>query len=283
MTAEHGIPMTTPYFIALAGKGSTGKSTLVPFIVNYLRDRPETRRLLVVDADPHESAARLLGIAGHTTLGQLRSRYERELRTGAGLGHGDTREAFAERQMGEQGLARCNGFDFLGLGHWDLPGSNCVPNRVLARALDHLAAGYDTVLMDNEAGIEHIGRYTTPIDLLLLLATPERLALDVAAQILARCREVGREIRQTRLVFNRLLPLDLAGELRALAGPVVGAPAAAFLPESPGLRSLSRASGAVNVLKALPVVDVWRLELTQALPRLLARPSHEVTRAACCA
>ena len=196
--------------IDLAGKGSSGKSTLVPPLVARLK---QGRRLLVVDADPHLSAAHLLGITPPETLGTLRSRYEREFKTGQGIpkGDDDTRDEFAERQMATQALCHCDGFDFLAMGRWELAGSQCTVNRVLERALESLARQYDVVLVDNEAGVEHVGRFaSTPIDLLLLMATPEALSLNVAAKIMAHCREVQRPVRQSLLLLNRVLEGDLS-------------------------------------------------------------------------
>jgi CO dehydrogenase maturation factor len=219
--------------IDLAGKGSSGKSTLVPPLVAQLK---QGRRLLVVDADPHLSAAHLLGVTPRETLGTLRSSYEREFKTGQGVGD-DTRDEFAEKQMGAQALCHGNGFDFLAMGRWELAGSQCTVNRVLERALESLARSYDVVLVDNEAGVEHVGRFaSTPIDLLLLVATPEALSLNVAGQILAHCREVERPVRQALLLLNRVLEGDLSNEkvLRQVSALRVNL--AGTIPESAAMR-----------------------------------------------
>ncbi len=258
-------------YIALAGKGSAGKSTLMPFIVEHLKRQPDTGRLLVVDADPHQSAGLLLHVPAGVTLGQLRSQYEREFKTGAGVPEDESREEFAERLMGEQALIHCAGYDYLALGHWELPGSNCTPNRVLGRALDHLAGRYDTVLIDNEAGIEHMGRYTHRIDVLLLVTTPERLALDVAGRILAHGREIGRPIGVTRLIFNRLSRLDmLVVELDALAQKHVGLKPMLYLTDSYDLQRFSRADAAADILAFVTAEDDWRKALEAGLPALLS-------------
>jgi CO dehydrogenase nickel-insertion accessory protein CooC1 len=229
------------FSIALAGKGSAGKSTLMPYLIDALGTIALDARLLVIDADPHMSTCSLLGIRPEATLGTLRSHYERELARGTGL-HDETRVAFAERQMGAQALVKADGFDLLALGHWEPLGSQCTVNRVLERSLEGVAGQYDIVLFDHEAGIEQMGRFASiPLDLLLLVATPEPLFMDVAAQILERRNEVSRSIGQTWLVLNRMQEGDLADPdfvtcIQRLPVEMI----AALLPESPALRRLSR-------------------------------------------
>lgn len=263
--------MTT--HIALAGKGSAGKSTLLPHLVVRLRHARPDIRLLVVDADPHMSATALLGVAPPATLGQLRSRYERTLARGDGL-RDATREAFAECAMGDEALLRAPGFDLLALGHWELSGSQCVVNRVLERALVALVGRYDVVLYDHEAGIEHVGRFgTMSLDLLLLLTTPDPLFLDVAGRVLDRCREVGRSIARRWLVVNCVRPDDLGdnGFRQALrSAPLCGAEVVGLLPESPALRALSRARTSPLLLDPADpwgrAVDVLAAQVIQLAP-----------------
>jgi len=241
------------FHLALAGKGSAGKSTLLPHLIYHLRHALPTARLLVVDADPHMSATVLLGIAPATTLGELRSRYERQLACGNGL-RDTTREAFAEQAMGAQALVHTRDYDLLTMGHWALPGSQCVVNRVLERALSSLAGRYDLVVYDNEAGIEHIGRFAAiPLDLLLLVATPNPLFLDVAGRIVSYSGDVQRQIKRCWLVLNRAQAADLHDHclqqpLSDLA--ICGAQLMAVLPESAGLQWLSRTCQSPLLLEA---------------------------------
>jgi CO dehydrogenase nickel-insertion accessory protein CooC1 len=245
------------FSLALAGKGSAGKSTLMPYLIDALRTIALDARLLVVDADPHMSTCRLLDIQPTATLGTVRSQYERELARGTGL-HDETRVAFAERQMAAQALVSADGFDLLALGHWEPMGSQCMVNRVLERSLEGLAGQYDIVLYDHEAGIEQMGRFASiPLDLLLLVTTPEPLFLDVAAQILERRNEVSRSVLQTWLVINRMQEGDLDDPnfvtcIQGLAVDMI----AALLPESPALQRLSRARHSPC---ALDLHDPWAI------------------------
>jgi len=196
--------------IAFAGKGSAGKTTLLPSLLQAAtRARPDERRL-VVDVDPHQSLTGILGHTGCRTVGQLRSAYERQLLTGAALRLDESREAFLEARMGAEALVTTPGYDFLALGQWELAGSQCTPNRVLARALAVLLARYDLTLLDNEAGIEHLGRYASvPLDALVIVTTPERLSLAVAERIWEQATRVRSAPRRTVLLLNRVRAGDL--------------------------------------------------------------------------
>lgn len=86
--------------------------------------------------------------------------------------------------MGQEALLSTPSYDFLALGQWGLAGSQYTPNRVMERALASILGRYDLALLDHEAGVEHLGRYTAiPLDALVIVATPARLSLDVARRI----------------------------------------------------------------------------------------------------
>ena len=260
-------------YVALAGKGSSGKSTIAALALSWLLPQL-AERPLIIDADPHQSLCTLLRVQPPATLGRLRSQYERTLLTGRGevLRPDETRVTFAERLLADEALHHANRFDLLALGQWELPGSQCTPNRVLGYALAQLLPRYPLTLVDHEAGVEHIGRLNeVPIDVLIVVATPEALSLDVAGRILGHAGTVGRAVRSTALLLNRVQPGDLddptvAAALARLEG--AGLPLAAALPESRSLRACSRAgSGPL----ALEPADPWRLELEAVLPALLDR------------
>src|SRR4051794_39366353 len=111
-------------YIALAGKGSSGKSTIAAMMLAWLLPQSTTRPLLI-DADPHQSLCTLLDVQPAATLGGLRSQYERALLTGrdGALRPDETRVAFAERLLTGAALHQASGFDLLALGQWELAGS----------------------------------------------------------------------------------------------------------------------------------------------------------------
>jgi CO dehydrogenase maturation factor len=187
--------------IVTAGKGGTGKS----MILNHLLQRHVLSgylgRILVVDADPHQSLTRLLEAEPRATLGELRHRYAAELSSGKGLGK-QSRRDFA-RELAQDATVAIEGADLLVMGHDPDPGCQCVVNNILGSTLDNLAVAYDWVIVDNEAGIEPIGRHGWRMDYLLLISSPRPLEMDVIHKILQRRRDVQRELGCACLLLNR--------------------------------------------------------------------------------
>lgn len=186
--------------IATAGKGSAGKTLIAAAVLKALAAEPG--RMLVVDADAHESLVEVLGSGPVTSVGSLRSALETQLAT---LAWDESRVEALEAGLGEGVLAKRAGYDLLAMGHWAPPGSQCTVNRALDRSLAALMGRYDRVLIDHEAGMEQMGRYSAlPIDRLLLVVQPEVSFVRVAGRILDRAREVRRPILGCTLILNRV-------------------------------------------------------------------------------
>ncbi len=192
--------------IMTAGKGGTGKSVTLAHLLKRSLLPAMQGSVLVVDADPHQSLTQMLsvlyGFQAPISLGELRREHESALRSGKGLEEA-SREELAELLV-RKALVSLPGGALLVMGENDQPGCQCVVNSLLGRALDALREQYDLAVVDNEAGIEHIGRHHGwAVDTLLLFATMRPSDLDVAARILRKAEAVGREIKQTVLVVNQ--------------------------------------------------------------------------------
>jgi CO dehydrogenase maturation factor len=191
--------------IMTAGKGGTGKSVLLANLLTHHILPRSNGRTLIVDADPHQSLSLLLARRYQfripTSLGELRRRHGDALRSGKGLEQA-SRSELADLIV-QQALVPLPGGALLVMGGNDQPGCQCVVNGLLANALDAIRERYDQALVDNEAGIEHIGRHGWPVDLLLLTTTPRALDLDVAGRILNHAQTVQRDIRRSVLVINQ--------------------------------------------------------------------------------
>lgn len=193
--------------IVTAGKGGTGKSTILAGLLCEHILPNTNRNVLVVDADPHQSLTQLLASIFHfkppTSLGELRRDYDTQLRTGKGLEH-ISRSELAELLVSKS-LVQIPGGALLVMGGNEQAGCQCVVNSLLGQAIDALQGQFDLAIVDNEAGIEHIGRHHGwPVDVLLLMCTANALDLDVAHRILTHAQAVQREIRHSILVVNRL-------------------------------------------------------------------------------
>jgi len=198
-----------------AGKGGTGKSMLIAHLLQRHILPGDFGRVLVVDADPHQSLTRLMGIRPGTTLGTLRHTHNLSLKTGQGL-EALSRSEFAH-QLAHKAIVSLTGGDLLVMGHNDERGCQCVVNNILGRTLDALANDYDLVIVDNEAGIEQVGRHAWQVDALLLVSTPKALDLDVAKRILDRGQEVHWEVKRGLLAVNMAHPGQDLTAVRALA------------------------------------------------------------------
>lgn len=165
--------------------------------------------------------------------------------------------------MGQEALLRTPSYDFLALGQWELAGSQCTPNRVMARALAAMLGRYDLALLDHEAGVEHIGRYAgIPLDALVIVATPARLSLDVAGRIWESATRLREAPRLGFLLLNRVHEGDLAR-------PHVAEALALF--DQAGVHFLGTVSEADDEPHTLPADHPWHGQLAPLWSTLLTK------------
>jgi CO dehydrogenase maturation factor len=195
--------------IAMAGKGGTGKTTLAALIVRYLKKRG-MGPVLAVDADPATNLAEALGLPSKCSLGATREEFS-ESKTK--LPPGMSKETFLEMKLHEI-LVESPGLDLLVMGRPEGPGCYCYANHILRRHLDRLAQNYPYVVMDNEAGMEHLSRRTTQgVDHLLYLSDYSIRGLRAVGKIRELIDELKLSIKERHLVVDRA-PEDLAPSFR---------------------------------------------------------------------
>jgi CO dehydrogenase maturation factor len=188
--------MTTT--IALAGKGGTGKTTLAGLLIRYL---VQHRRgsVLAIDADPSSNLHLVLGLPLTQSVGDIRE--DSREQTPEGMARQDWLD-YAVRMAVEEG----NGFDLLAMGRPEGPGCYCAANHMLRTIVDGVCKSYDYVVMDNEAGMEHLSRRTTrDVDHLLLVSDASLRGLAAAEAMLALSHELDINVRQRYLVVNRVM------------------------------------------------------------------------------
>lgn len=196
--------------IALVGKGGTGKTTLASLIIKFLIQQGHGP-VLAVDADSNATLNLALGVDVDRTIGGMREDMTNEIREGV-IPAGMSKEAYVEYQM-QQALVEAGGFDLLVMGRPEGQGCYCYANNLLRRHIDSLAKNYPYVVVDNEAGMEHLSRRTTQkIDIMLIVSEPTPVGVITAGRIKNLSRELQLDVEKSRLVINRCSP-ELPGNL----------------------------------------------------------------------
>jgi len=183
--------------IAVAGKGGTGKTTLSGLLTRYLI-RNRLGKILAIDADPSSNLHLVLGTTLTKTVGDIREGARDQVP--AGMARQDWLD-YEIRTAIEEGDA----FDLLAMGRPEGQGCYCAANHLLRTIIDRICKAYDFVVMDNEAGMEHLSRRTTrDVDHLILVSDASLRGLAAAEAMLVLSRELEINVSRTYLVVNRI-------------------------------------------------------------------------------
>jgi CO dehydrogenase maturation factor len=184
--------------IAVAGKGGTGKTTIAAMLVTQLGLRG-WGPVLAIDADPDSNLGSLLGIKPGKSIGDLR---EEVLKAIKELPAGMTKASYVEAGLHEI-VEEAEGFDLLTMGRGEGAGCYCALNNMIRKFSDDLTPSYKWVVMDNEAGLEHLSRRTTrDVDALVVVVTDNPLSLASAERIQAITEALDNRIRRKFIVTN---------------------------------------------------------------------------------
>jgi len=203
------IPKTAE-IIAMAGKGGTGKTTMSALLIRYLLKRHLTP-VLAVDADANANLNELLGIPVEVTLGDIRDRMKTETPPGM------TKSDFMELEF-NKALIESEGFDLLVMGQPQGPGCYCMANSILAGLMERLSSSYRYMLVDNEAGMEHLSRFNLrKIGLLFVVSDASARGVTAARRIADLTKSLGVEVGKKVLIVNRapdVIPEALNGHIQ---------------------------------------------------------------------
>ena len=234
--------------IAVAGKGGTGKTTLSGLLVRYLIQHEPGKKVLAIDADPSSNLHLVLGMSLAQTIGDIRE----DSRTG--VTPGQSRQDwlnYAVRMAVEEG----DDCDLLAMGRPEGQGCYCAANHMLRSIMDGINAGYDFVVMDNEAGMEHLSRRTTrDVNHLLLISDASLRGMAAAEAMLTLSKELEINVRNTYLVVNRVIG-EMPPAIRAKA-EAMGIPLLAAVPYDPQLVEFDAAGRPLVELPADALVSV---------------------------
>lgn len=199
-----------PFTIALSGKGGTGKTTISSLLIRSFIALKETP-VLAVDADPNANLHEALGVTVRETMGSMRE--EAFTRT---IPPGMNRHDYVRYRF-RQALVESEGFDLIAMGRPEGSGCYCFANDLLSECMGNLERDYHFMVIDTEAGMEHIARGTIgKPDLLLIISDPGARGLRTIARIREIAVQLGLEPDKIHIVFNRFrsstAPVDIGAE-----------------------------------------------------------------------
>ncbi|MHB8882851.1 MAG: ATP-binding protein [Thermodesulfovibrionales bacterium] len=216
------------YVIALAGKGGTGKTSVASLTVKYLKEK-KGRPVLAVDADSNSCLNEALGVPVHATIGGLREESLEAIRNGGERPGGMAMEQLFDYQV-QQSVVEAKGFDLMVMGRPEGPGCYCAANNIIRKYTDKLSETYAYVVIDNEAGMEHLSRRTThKVDLLLIVSDPSVRGIKTAERIQNLVKELNLDVAAHAVIINRVSDRD--GEELKKYAEGLGLTVAAMLPQ----------------------------------------------------
>jgi CO dehydrogenase maturation factor len=187
--------------IAVAGKGGTGKTTISGLLIRYLLKNGK-RPILAVDADADANLADALGLSADRSLSTIGKAREDFFQTKGSVPAGMPKEAYFELKLNEV-LIESRDIDLLIMGRPEGVGCYCFINNILRKYLESLGKNYPYVVIDNEAGLEHLSRRTTDdVDHLLVVADYSLNGLRAAARIKQLAVEVKLKVKQLSVIVN---------------------------------------------------------------------------------
>ena len=184
--------------IAISGKGGSGKTTIAAMIIRIL-SQASKKSILGVDADPNACLGFTLGTEVTGDIAELREK----VRTKEQISEGTDRVRAFEYGL-QQIIMEDKGFDLLTMGRPEGPDCYCAANNLLRKFMDKLSTQYSFVVMDNEAGMEHISRRTTNhVDLLCIVAEPSPIGEVTVQRICDLASKLPIDVKQMGVIWNK--------------------------------------------------------------------------------
>lgn len=253
----------SPRVVACSGKGGVGKTTIASLLVRYLLQRTKEGPVLAVDADPNSNLNEMLGEQVTGTIGDARELMKDSVPTGM------SKDAWLEMKV-HQAIIEARGYDLLVMGRPEGSGCYCAANSLVKKHIDLLKANYAWVVADNEAGMEHLSRLVTQdIDHLFVVSDPTTRGLLTARRILDLVGELKLNIREARVVANRVEKGNEEGLLGMAQRQ--GVALAGIIHEDPVIGVMDREGGNIFLL---PESSIAVGEAYAIFEKTLSRPAH---------
>ena len=195
--------------IALAGKGGTGKTTVAAMVIRYLLEE-RLGAVLAIDADPSSNLNMVLGLEMEQTVGDIREDMLTEIQSTVGAGalagglpSGMSKSDYFDYHI-RMATLEGDGVDLIAMGRPEGLGCYCAANNVMRTVMDRMSSSYDFIVMDNEAGMEHLSRRTTrDVDILLIVSDPTQRGIVAAQRVAELVDELSITIKHRYLIINR--------------------------------------------------------------------------------
>jgi len=190
--------------IAISGKGGSGKTTLAAMIIRLLLHQ-QNRAVLAVDADPNSCLGLTMEIKPLGTIAEIREQARSKSPSSGGMNRVQSFEYGIQ-----QAITEADGFDLLTMGRPEGPDCYCAINNLLRTFLDKLSSQYKFVIIDNEAGMEHLSRRTTNnVDFLCIVAEPTPLGTITAKRIFDLARQLPISVNEIGVIWNNTSPIAI--------------------------------------------------------------------------
>ena len=218
--------------IALAGKGGVGKTTIAGLVIKYLTAN-HAGPVLAIDADPSSNLNMVLGLDLEWTVGDIRENLLDQVQAsltagGAAMGvlpGGVSKRDYLDYQV-RASLSEGDQFDLIAMGRSEGPGCYCAVNHNLREVVDGISKNYRFVVIDNEAGMEHLSRRTTrDVQHLLIVTDPTQRGIVAAERISGFRNDLDIHIENSWLILNRLngeVPAPIQERIDRLDIPLLG-------------------------------------------------------------
>ena len=192
-----------PHTIAVAGKGGVGKTTLTGLLIEYLCGK-KTGPVLAVDADANSNLNEVLGVEAPTSLGEIREEVAQAEVSGKNpIPAGMSKQDYTEMKFGDA-LAEEDDYDLLVMGRTQGKGCYCFVNGLLTTQIGRYAQNYKYIVVDNEAGMEHVSRGILPMmEIAILVSDCSRRGVQAAGRIVALMKELNFKPKKVGLIINR--------------------------------------------------------------------------------
>jgi CO dehydrogenase maturation factor len=228
--------------ITMAGKGGVGKTAISSLIIDMLSRKAV---VLAIDADPSTNLNTALGLPLESSVGRAREDVSDEIQKGKVPPTISKQELLDQRIRAA--LVESKKIDLLAMGRPEGPGCYCAANHMLRQSIDRLAKSYEFVVIDSEAGMEHISRQTTQdVDFLIAVTDPTMRGLTAAARTRDLIKEMRTKVGRVGVVVNRVkngLPDEIAQAIKDNNLELL-----ATIPEDPNLYELE--------IKGKPIIQL---------------------------